>query len=257
MDKKNLSKLRLFLDEKVLLFNRPDFIALDPISIPHRFTRKEDIEISGLLTATISWGNRKSIITNANKMMDLMDHRPFEFVSHHKTADLKKLSKFVHRTFNGEDFIAYIQGLRYIYESEGGLEKVFTDGFQTHQNAFGAIDHFRTKLFEAHLPARLGKHVASPQAGSAAKRLNMYLRWMVRRDHTGVDFGLWKNIPMSQLSIPLDVHTANVSRKLGLLERKQNDRKTVEELDGVLRLMDPSDPVRYDYGLFGLGVEGF
>ncbi|MDZ4752457.1 MAG: TIGR02757 family protein [Flavobacteriales bacterium] len=257
MKTKTLSDLRIFLDEKAELFNRKDFIELDPISIPHRFSKKEDIEISGLLSATISWGNRKSIITNAGRMMEMMHHSPYEFVAHHTISDLKKLKPFVHRTFNADDFISFVQGLRHIYESKGGLETLFTEGFSLHQTAFGAIDHFRTHLFEAHLPARLSKHVASPEAGSAAKRLNMYLRWMVRRDEVGVDFGVWKNIPMSQLSIPLDVHTASVSRKLGLLKRTQNDRKTVEELDVFLRKLDPKDPVKYDYALFGLGVSGF
>lgn len=251
------TELKEFLDVKVLEYNRPEFIESDPIQIPHLFNKKEDIEISGFLTATIAWGNRKSIINNAKRMMEYMDHSPFDFVKNHQEQDLQSLLPFVHRTFNGTDFITFVKGLQHIYNNHHGLEQVFSvANKQTSLQA--AIHHFKKVFFEIeHLP-RTQKHVSDPLKNSAAKRINMFLRWMVRTDQTGVDFGIWKTLSPSQLSCPLDVHSGNVARKLGLLNRKQNDAKALMELDENLRKLDAKDPVKYDFALFGLGVfEGF
>lgn len=250
-------ELKSFLDEKVTQYNHPDFIDSDPIQIPHQFSKKEDIEIAAFLTATIAWGNRKSIINNAHRMMELLDHSPYDFVTHHKDSDLKPLQNFVHRTFNGDDFIQFIKSLQHIYKNHHGLEAVFAK--HAEKNSMQAAIHFfKQYFFEiVHLP-RTQKHVSDPLKNSAAKRLNMYLRWMVRNDHAGVDFGIWKSLKPSQLSCPLDVHSGNVARKLGLLKRPQNDAKALLELDLKLRKLDPIDPVKYDFALFGLGVfEGF
>lgn len=246
-------ELKEFLDEKVDEFNNPSFIESDPISIPHRFTAKEDIEISGFLTATIAWGNRKSIIKNANRMVELMGSSPYDFIMNHEEQHLEPLSGFVHRTFNGTDFIGFVNGLKHLYTFHDGLEGVFTK-YQEPGTLQPAIAKLKELFFEAdHLP-RTHKHISNPFKGSSAKRINMYLRWLVRRDNAGVDFGLWNSIPPSYLSCPLDVHSGNVARKLGLLQRKQNDAKALVELDDSLRRMDPVDPVKYDFALFGLGV---
>ncbi|MCX7549741.1 TIGR02757 family protein [Xanthomarina sp. F2636L] len=251
----NKTELKEFLDAKVIQYNRPDFIESDPIQIPHLFSKKEDIEIAGFLSATIAWGNRKSIINNASKMMELLDHSPYEFVINHQEQDLEALLPFVHRTFNGTDFITFIKALQHIYKNHEGLEAIFSSETDSLQNS---IHHFKKVFFEIeHLP-RTQKHVSDPLKNSAAKRINMYLRWMVRSDNTGVDFGIWKGISPSKLSCPLDVHSGNIARKLGLLKRKQNDAKALAELDKALRKLDSNDPVKYDFALFGLGVfEGF
>lgn len=254
-----LSKIELkeFLDSKVEQYNHPRFIESDPIQVPHLFSKKEDIEIAGFLTATIAWGNRKSIIKNAHRMMELLDQSPYDFVINHQESDLEKLTNFVHRTFNGQDFIQFIKSLNHIYSSHNGLEAVFSK-YSNEQSLQYAIHQFKTHFFEIeHLP-RTQKHVSDPLKNSAAKRINMYLRWMVRQDQNVVDFGIWKDISPSLLSCPLDVHSGNVARKLGLLKRKQNDGKALAELDLSLRKFDSSDPVKYDFALFGLGVfEGF
>ena len=251
------AELKDFLDSKVLLYNHPKFIKSDPIQIPHQFSKKEDIEIAGFLTATISWGNRKSIINNANKMMDLLDHAPFEFVTQHQNSDLEKLSPFVHRTFNGSDFRQFIKSLQNIYTNHKDLEAVFALHAEN-LSLQNSIHHFKTTFFEIEHLERTKKHVSDPLKNSAAKRINMFLRWMVRDDNNGVDFGIWKSLNPSQLSCPLDVHSGNVARKLGLLKRKQNDGKALTELDNALRRLDPKDPIKYDFALFGLGVfEGF
>ena len=257
--KKPLEKqeLKAFLDAKVVQYNHSRFIESDPIQIPHQFTKKQDIEIAGFLTATISWGNRKSIITNANKMMLLLDHSPYDFVKNHKPSDLEKLFPFVHRTFNGEDFIQFIKSLNHIYQNYNGLEALFSK----HAEEFSmqkAIHQFKNHFFEIEHLRRSQKHVSDPLKNSAAKRINMFLRWMVRDANSGVDFGLWKQLSPSQLSCPLDVHSGNVARALGLLKRTQNDAKALDELDKALRALDNNDPVKYDFALFGLGVfEGF
>ncbi|MBO0323325.1 TIGR02757 family protein [Muricauda sp. CAU 1633] len=247
------SELKDFLDEKVEQYNHPRFLEDDPLQVPHRFTQKEDIEISGFLTATIAWGNRKSIINNASKLMGILDNAPYDFVLNHSEDDLEKLSPFVHRTFNGLDLGYFISSLRNIYENYGGLEAVFCKN-QEKDSLQSSISKFKEVFFELpHLP-RTTKHISDPNKGSAAKRINMFLRWMVRDNSTGVDFGIWKNLSPSQLSCPLDVHSGNVARKLKLLKRKQNDAKALLELDKKLRKLDPTDPVKYDFALFGLGV---
>ncbi|HPF10303.1 MAG TPA: TIGR02757 family protein [Flavobacteriaceae bacterium] len=251
------SELKDFLDEKVLQYNQPNFIENDPIQIPHRFTQKEDIEIAGFLTATIAWGNRKSIINNATRILQLMDHAPYDFVMHHSKADLEACATFVHRTFNGEDLKYFIKALQNLYNSYENLESVFAQ-HATASSLQLAIHEFKKQFFELPHPLRTQKHISDPMKQSAAKRINMFLRWMVRNDTAGVDFGLWKSLRPAQLSCPLDVHTGNVGRKLNLLRRKQNDAKALKELDASLRKMDPKDPVKYDFALFGLGVhEGF
>jgi len=251
------SELKTFLNEKAHLYNNPKFIESDPIQVPHQFSKKEDIEIAGFLTATIAWGNRKSIINNANKMMVLLDHAPFEFVMQHQDSDLEDLQSFVHRTFNGNDFIQFIKSLQHIYKAHHGLEAVFAKHAKAN-SLQQSIHEFKKLFFEIPHLERAKKHVSDPIKKSAAKRINMYLRWMVRNDNAGVDFGIWDSLSPAQLSCPLDVHSGNVARKLGLLKRKQNDAKALAELDTNLRKLDPNDPVKYDFALFGLGVfEGF
>ncbi|WP_394331356.1 TIGR02757 family protein [Neotamlana sedimentorum] len=244
--------LKDFLDEKVETYNNPKFIESDPIQIPHTFSKKEDIEIAGFLTATIAWGNRKSIINNAKKLMALLDNAPHDFVINHNEADLKKLEPFVHRTFNGIDCITFISALQNIYLNHNGLEHLF---YKLNQNNLQiAISKFKTVFFEVEHLQRTQKHISDPLKKSAAKRINMYLRWMIRKDNAGVDFGIWDSLSPSELSCPLDVHSGNVARKLGLLSRKQNDAKALNELDVNLRILDKNDPVKYDFALFGLGV---
>lgn len=251
--KLNLKELKEFLDIKVTEFNTPNFIKDDPISIPHKFSLKEDIEIAGFLTATIAWGNRKMIIKNANTMVELLDNSPYDFVINHQKNDLNKLEGFVHRTFNYIDFCYFIKSLQNIYNHHEGLETIFKN-YTTKSSLQPAIHQFKKVFFEIEHPLRTTKHVSDPNKGSAAKRINMFLRWMVRNDNAGVDFGLWKNISPSILSCPLDVHSGNVARKLGILSRKQNDAKALIELDSSLRKLDKNDPVKYDFALFGLGV---
>ncbi len=254
MDKgRSFQDIKEFLDEKVAQYNQSFFIENDPVSIPHRYIRKEDIEVSGFLTATIAWGNRKSIIQNAGAVMEKMGDSPFDFVMSATDQQLKKLV-FVHRTFNSDDLRGFICCLRNMHLHNGGMQHVF----ETHareDTLQPAISAFKRIFFEAdHLP-RTEKHVSDPMQGSSAKRINMMLRWFVRQDRKGVDFGIWNGrLKPSQLSLPLDVHTGNIARKLGILDRRQNDAKAVQEIDGVLRQFDPIDPVKYDYALFGLGA---
>ncbi len=246
--------IKQFLESKTSEYNRPAFIAEDPISIPHNFSRKEDIEISGFLTALISWGRRPNILKSAQKLMQLMDYAPHEFIVGADSSDLKQVTGFVYRTFNASDLLFLLEALRHLYLEQGGLEKVCETRFRETGSIKGAITGLRAELLKtSHLP-RSEKHLAAPEKGSAAKRINMFLRWMVRRDNKGVDFGIWKGIPPSALMIPLDVHSGNTARKLGLLQRKQNDWKAVEELTRTLRVFDPEDPVKYDFALFGTGV---
>ncbi len=246
-----------FLDEKVEKYNQPDFIQHDPIQIPHGFSKKEDIEIVAFLTATIAWGKREMIIRSANRILDIMDHDPYDFILNHTQSDLKGIQDFKHRTFNSLDLTWFFTSLQNIYKKKGGLEQVFADGVvEQAADMRSSISYFNNVFFEnvpeANLRTR--KHVSNPDKGSAAKRINMYLRWMVRRDTKKVDFGIWSSISPSLLSCPLDVHTGNVGRLLGFITRTQNDWKTVAELDAHLRLMDVNDPVKYDFALFGLGV---
>lgn len=245
--------MKEFLEERVDLYNRPAFIESDPISIPHIYTRKEDIEISGFLAATIAWGNRKMILRNANRMMELLDDSPYEFIMNFGKDDIGRLEGFVHRTFNSTDMIYFLKALQNIYRHKGGIETIFRS-HMTADSLQPAIHEFHKVFFELTHAKRTERHVSDPHKGSAAKKLNMYLRWMIRKDNKGVDFGIWDSIPPSILSCPLDIHSGNVARKLGLLKRKQNDSKAVTELDSILRKFDKDDPVKYDFALFGLGV---
>jgi uncharacterized protein (TIGR02757 family) len=249
----NHRELKDFLDEKVATYNRPGFITWDPIQIPHRFTKKEDIEIAGFLAATMAWGNRKSIINNATNLLERMDHSPYEFVIHHTASDEKRLEGFVHRTFQEVDLLYFLKALRHLYTKHGGLEAVFSR-FSKEEPLQPAIHQFKKLFFSLPHAARTQKHISDPMKNSAAKRINMFLRWMVRNDNAGVDFGIWRTLSPAQLSCPLDVHSGNVARKLGLLHRKQNDAKAVAQLDAALRRFDANDPVKYDFALFGLGA---
>jgi len=249
----SFNELNAFLDEKAALYNHPRFIETDPIQVPHQFILKEDIEIAAFLTATIAWGNRKSIIKNATKMMQFMGNTPYDFVMTHSEDQLNSLQHFVHRTFNGVDLMYFVESLKHLYEKHQGLEAAFSLHAEK-EDLQQCISTFKSLFFELPHPKRTTKHVSDPAKGSAAKRLNMFLRWMVRKDNVGVDFGIWQRLSPSQLSCPLDVHSGNVARKLGLLQRKQNDAKALAELDHNLRQFDAEDPVKYDYALFGLGV---
>ena len=247
----NQIELKEFLDYKANQYELIDFITSDPIQIPHRFKQKEDVEIAGFLTASIAWGNRLSILKSANKMIALMDDSPYDFIINHKKSDLSIFEGFVHRTFNATDLTFFVRSLQNIYKNHQGLENVFNSNKSSLQYT---IHDFKSIFFEIDHPQRTLKHVSDPLKGSAAKRLNMFMRWMVRSNTKGVDFGIWKQHSPAQLSIPLDVHTGNIARKLNLIQRKQNDFKTLKELDKKLRKFDPVDPVKYDYALFGLGV---
>ena len=245
--------IKSLLDDRVKRYNNTDFIGTDPIQVPHRFNRKEDVEIAAFLTATIAWGNRKSIIKNASHLMELMDDSPYEFVMESENGD-GELRSFVHRTFNGSDCEFFIRSLNNIYKNHGGPETVFTEAYRNEKTIFGALKHFRNVFLEIPHEKRIAKHVSDVASNSSAKRLNMFLRWMIRSDDNGVDFGLWKNIPASALMLPLDVHTGDVARALGLLQRKQNDWKAVVEITNVLRTFDKHDPIKYDFALFGIGA---
>jgi uncharacterized protein (TIGR02757 family) len=234
-------------------YNNAGFVLNDPIQVPHSFTNREDIEISAFLTASIAWGNRCSIIKSANSLMDGMNRAPHDFVMHADAAGMNRLGGFVHRTFNPADLEVFIRGLQLIYTEFGGLEAVFTEGSRN-GGVYGALSHFRNVFIECGLKGRTLKHVSDVEKGSAAKRLNLFLMWMVRNDGRGVHFGLWEGIRPADLMIPLDTHVGRVARMLGLLKRKTNDWKAVEELTGELRKIDPDDPVRFDFSLFGLGL---
>jgi len=246
--------LKKFLDEKYQEYNNVKFIEDDPIQIPHLFTNHKDIEIAGFLTSIISWGNRKSIINNAKKMMNLLDNSPYDFIKNCKDSEIKKL-EFVHRTFNSIDFRFFLHSLKNIYTQNESMEDIFLDDDSNFM--FDGIINFRKIFFSVNHEKRSQKHISNPLKNSCCKRINMFLRWMVRNDQN-VDFGIWKKIKKSKLSCPLDVHTGRVARKLGLINRKQNDFKSLCELDKNLRLLDKDDPVKYDFSLFGLGMyEGF
>ena len=247
--------LKEFLEEKYHLYNKKDFIESDPISIPHLFTKKQDIEIAGFLAATIAWGNRKSIITNANKLMQWMDFAPHDFIVNARPKDLKPFEKFVHRTFNGNDCVFFLNSLQNIYGKNESMEVLFSKGLKPEDETIkNGLISFRKAFFKPKHLSRIEKHVSNPDKNSSAKRLCMYLRWMVRNNKSGVDFGIWKDIKPAQLCLPLDVHTGNVSRSLGLLKRKQNDWQAVEEITSTLKKLDAKDPIKYDFALFGLGV---
>lgn len=246
-------ELKSFLDEKAARYNKPQFIASDPIQVPHQYTEQADIEIAAFLTATIAWGQKATIIRNARALMSGMPGEPHEFVLHAGDVELTRFLPFVHRTFNGIDCVYFLKALGHIYRSYGGLGILMENLYAQHGDLFRALIEFRKLFFSHALPGRTGKHLAHVGEGASGKRLNMFLRWMVRRDRNGVDFGIWKGIPMHALFVPLDVHTGTVARKLGLLHRRQNDWKAVTELTWRLREFDPEDPVKYDFALFGLG----
>lgn len=248
------SELKLFLDEKVACYNQPSFIETDPIQIPKLFTEKEDVEIAAFLAATLAWGQRPVIIRNASRLLALMDNNPYDFLLNVGDDEWRLFEDFRHRTLNGDDCVFLLKALKNIYQNRGGLEQVFAEGYRKTETVFGALSHFRNVFFETDHQHRSEKHVSSVEKGASAKRLNMFLRWMVRYDDCGVDFGLWKQIPSSVLMLPLDLHTGNVARKLGVLVRKQNDWKAVEEVTTELRRFDRADPVKYDFALFGLGA---
>jgi uncharacterized protein (TIGR02757 family) len=246
--------LKQFLEEKYLQYNNPSFIVCDPISIPHGFSDHRDMEISGFLTAAIAWGRRDLILRSSRLMLKLMDNTPYEFIMSASENELFRLSGFVHRTFNGIDCMYFLKGLRHIYSNNNSMEEVLLQGMKAGGSLKEGLSHLRSVFFSLPHASRNEKHFADVMGGAAGKRLNMFLRWMVRKDNYGVDFGIWKGIDPAMLYIPLDLHSGNTARRLGLLTRKMNDWKAVEELTEVLREFDPADPVKYDFALFGLGV---
>lgn len=247
-------ELKDFLNEKVRHYNTPDFIQDDPISIPHLFSLKEDREIAGFFTALISWGQRPVILKNARLLMLRMDDRPADFIHHHSPRERKMFSDFVHRTFQGADAVYLLKALQSCYRQQKGLEQLFTEAWEASGDLGISITAVRATLLGFSAPERFRKHLADPSNNASAKRINMFLRWMVRKDKNGVDFGIWKKIPPSALYCPLDIHSGRIARQLGLLKRKQDDWKAVSELTSNLRLLDPADPVKYDFALFGIGV---
>lgn len=233
------------------MINRPSFIEDDPISIPHRYHKKQDIEIAGFFAATFSWGQRKTIINKSRELMSLMDNSPYQFILEHKPRDLKHFEKFVHRTFQYTDTLYFITFLQHHYRHHQSLEDLFLNESRTNLD----LAAFHNQFFGLDVaPGRTRKHVPTPLRKSTCKRINMYLRWMVRQDDRGVDFGIWKQIKPSQLLIPLDVHVDRVARRFGLINRKQTDWLATQELTQNLRRFDPEDPVKYDFALFGIGV---
>ena len=253
MSHEQLSELLEALHDK---FNCEEFIEADPISVPHSFSLREDREIAGLLASTIAWGNRKAIVKSAHRMMRYMDNAPYDFVLNASEEELQSLTTYVHRTFNGEDFKDFVLAMRHIITQWGSIGGVFESRCEATQDLRVVLSEFRREFHAAEHNLHSEKHMSSIDKGAACKRLCMYLRWMVREDDRGVDFGLWRKIPMSALYMPLDIHTGRMGRSLGLLTRKQSDWKAVEELTASLRAFDASDPVRYDYSLFGVGISG-
>lgn len=248
-------RLKNLLDEKVRLYNQPSFIPGDPVSVPHRFSKKQDIEISGLFASVLAWGNRTTIINNCSKLMQWMDHAPHQFILHHQDTDLKPFIHFVHRTFNATDLLYFISFLQFHYRRSPSLEDAFVPGDEyREENVAQALIHFHHYFFSLEHPERTRKHIATPERKSACKRINMYLRWMVRKDDHGVDFGLWNKIKMPQLVCPLDVHVARVSHRLGLLPNEQSNWQNAVHLTEQLKQLNPDDPAVYDYALFGLGM---
>ncbi|HEX5154730.1 MAG TPA: TIGR02757 family protein [Parafilimonas sp.] len=248
----NSNNLKNFLDSRVEEYNRPSFIKDDPISIPHLFTRQQDIEIAGLFAAVFAWGNRKTIINKSKELMQLMDMQPYAYCLNQDLGRLKRLLDFKHRTFNPTDLLYFVEFLQYHYKYNDSLETAFTKWGDTVEQMLIGFHHYFFSLED--VPARTKKHIATPEKKSNCKRLNMFLRWMVRSDNRGVDFGIWKNIKPSQLICPVDVHVARVAKRLGLLQRKQTDWNAAIELTEQLKKLDSADPVKYDFALFGLGV---
>ncbi|MET4142207.1 TIGR02757 family protein [Pedobacter sp. UYP1] len=252
-------ELKDFLDIKVAQYNRPDFITNDPICIPHRFSKKQDIEIAAFFAAVLAWGQRKTIINKCTDLFDRMDNDPYNFMLHHGDEDLRRLLNFKHRTFNDTDLLYFISFFKHHYALSDSLETAFLPANFGQLESFTAehaLNHFRTYFFSLpDSPRRTVKHISSPTQKSTCKRLNMFLRWMVRKDQTGVDFGVWTTISPADLICPCDVHVDRVARRLDLITRKQTDWRTAVELTTELRKFDPLDPVKYDFALFGLGVE--
>jgi uncharacterized protein (TIGR02757 family) len=248
--------LKKFLDTKVDEYNQPSFIKDDPVCVPHLFTKKQDIEIAGFFAAIFAWGNRTTIIQKSKQLMQFMEMKPHEFCIHHDVTDLKRLLEFKHRTFNATDLLYFIEFFKFHYSKNNSLESAFTNWMdkkdQTVENGLRGFYQYFFSLQDA--PLRTKKHIAAPERNSTCKRLNMFLRWMVRKDNKGVDFGIWKNISPLQLICPIDVHVARVARHFNLLKRKQTDWQAALELTGNLRELDRDDPVKYDFALFGLGV---
>lgn len=243
-----------YLDMLNAKYNCAEFIKDDPISVPHRYTAQQDIEIGAFLASTIAWGQRKTIVRNAHRMMDMMDDAPYQFVMGATIGDMKQLEGFVHRTFNDFDFKYFVSSLQNIYRNHGGLSGVFENGFVASGDMRVVLSDFWKIFFELPSEARTRRHVSSIDKGAACKRLNMFLKWMVRRDEHGVDLGIWKQIPASALYLPLDVHSGNTARTLGLLERRQSDWRAVEQVTQQLREFDAQDPVKYDFALFCAGI---
>jgi len=249
-------KLKVFLDRKVDEYNQPSFIESDPVSIPHLFSKKQDIEIAGFFASIFAWGHRTTIINKSTELMNLMDNAPYDFITTHSERDLKRLLQFKHRTFNTTDLLYFILFLKHHYKKSKTLETAFSDWMNKKDVSIEkALNGFHDYFFSLQdAPVRTRKHIASPKRNSTCKRLNMFLRWMVREDHCGVDFGIWKNISPSQLICPIDVHVARVAKRFNLIQRKQVDWLTALELTSHLKKFDRDDPAKYDFALFGLGV---
>lgn len=249
------AEIRELLERLYDRYDRPEFIPDDPISVPHRYADRADREIAGFLAATIAWGNRKSIVRNGHRMMRCMDDAPADFVRNASDRELEALTGFVHRTFNGSDLRDFVLALRRMEQLYGGLGGFFETRYGATHDLPAVLAEFRREFFAAGHAPRCEKHLSSVVRGAACKRLCMFLRWMVRRDDRGVDFGEWTRIPTSALRIPLDVHVGDTARALGLLGRRQNDWRAVEELTAALREADADDPVRFDFALFGAGMD--
>lgn len=235
-------------------YNCEEFIDSDPISIPHSFSADNDREVAGFLAATIAWGNRKAIVKSARRMMECMDYAPYDFVLNAAESDLESLRSYVYRTFNGNDFVDFIRALQRICREYGTIGTFFQDSYARHKDMAAVLSEVRREFFSIDHSNHCTKHFSSIDKGAACKRLNMYLRWFVRRDNRGVDFGSWTKIPMSALYLPLDVHSGNMARELGLLTRRQNDWKATVEVTQTLKKFSAEDPVKYDFALFGAGV---
>ncbi|MES1215456.1 MAG: TIGR02757 family protein [Bacteroidota bacterium] len=248
----NKAELKKLLNKKVDTYNQPFFIKDDPVSIPHLFTKKQDIEIAGFFAAIFSWGNRTTIIQKSKELMQLMEMQPYEFCLNEDLERLKRMSEFKHRTFNTTDLLYFIEFFRFHYSKHKSLETAFTMHGDTIEEMLTGFHHYFFSLEE--IPHRTKKHIATPEKNSTCKRLNMFLRWMVRSDDKGIDFGIWKNILPSQLICPIDVHVARVARHFKLLERKQTDWQAALELTNNLRELDKNDPVKYDLALFSIGA---
>lgn len=244
--------LQYFLNSKADLYNQPSFIPNDPVCIPHSFTKKQDVEIAGFFAAIFAWGNRTTIINKSKELMQLMENTPHDFCLHHSPKELKRLTSFKHRTFNTTDLLYFIEFFKHHYSKHKSLESAFVVHGSTVEKMLTGFHHYFFSL--EHVPERTKKHIATPERNSSCKRLNMFLRWMVRQDDKGVDFGIWKNISPSQLICPIDLHVARVAKKLNILKRKQTDWQAAMELTEYLRTLDRNDPVKYDFALFGLGV---